>query len=353
MTQPAATVLHVVECYGGGVASALDQYVRATPGLEHHLLRRLRDDFAEDGQSLAFASVTELPRSPVAARRAVRDRVRALRPDVVHAHSSFAGLYVRTALRRGTPRIVYTAHGFGFERRDVTPAHRAAFRLAERLLGLNTDHLAPCSERELELARSVAPRRPHTLLVNAVDAPAPGVRSDGVPAAPGDVPTVVGMGRLGPSKGPEFFAAVVTELRSLMGEVQATWIGDGPDEHVEPLAAAGVRLTGWVPRSEGFRVLAGATAYVNTSAWESGPMALLEAQAHGVPSLARRLPTFARCPGDYLADTPVDLAERVAKVLASADEQDRNRAAWCDCFAGHTPAGQRAALHEAYGLGLP
>ena len=33
-------VLHVVESYGAGTVSAMVQYVRATPELEHHLVRR-------------------------------------------------------------------------------------------------------------------------------------------------------------------------------------------------------------------------------------------------------------------------------------------------------------------------
>ena len=350
------TVLHVVECYGGGVASALDQYVRATPELDHHLLRRFRDDFAEDGQSASFASfasVADLPASPLAARRAVREQVGVVRPDVVHAHSSFAGLYVRTTLRRGGgrgtgPRLVYTAHGYGFERQDVSALHRRAFFAAEKLLGRNTDSYAACSERELDLSRAVAPRRLGVLLVNTADT----VVSAPSPSASAGL-HVVGMGRLGASKDPQFFADVVTELRSLVGPVRATWIGDGPEEYVALLTAAEVGLTGWVPRSEGLRALAGASAYVNTSAWESGPMALLEAEAHGVPILARRLPTFARCPADYLADTPRDLAERVAKTLGSEAERRRNLTAWSRYFAPNTPAGQRAALYEAYGLGAP
>lgn len=346
MSTPRATVLHVVECYGGGVASALDQYVRATPELSHHLLRKLREDFAEDGQSAVFDSVAELPARPLAARRAVRARVAELGPDVVHAHSSFAGLYTRTALRRGRPRLVYTAHGYGFERRDVAELHRRAFRLAERLLGVNTDAYAACSERELELSNGVAPRRPAFLLPNAAD----------LVVAPAELPDparphVVGIGRLGASKDPALFAAVVGELRRLVGPVRATWVGDGPEQYVAPLVAADVTVTGWLPRSEGLAVLAGASAYVNTSAWESGPMALLEASAHHVPIVARRLPTFARCPADYLADTAFDLADRVAKVLVAADERERNLAAWAQYFAPNTPAGQRATLHEAYGLG--
>ena len=339
-------VLHVVECYGGGVASALDQYVRATPGLEHHLLRRLRDDFAEDGQHDRFATVAELPRGPLTARRAVRAHVRALAPEVVHAHSSFAGLFVRTTLLRRRPRVVYTAHGYGFERQDVGPLVRRGFELAERLLALTTDAYAACSAREVDLTRRVAPRRPVVLLPNAADLVVePRRRPDP------SVPCLVGMGRLGASKDPALFAAVVEEVRRLSGPVDAVWVGDGPEEWVAPLRAAAVEVTGWLPRREGLAVLAGATAYVSTSAWESGPMALLEAEAHGVPILARRLPAFAHCPGDYLADSALELAEKVAKVLGSADEQARNRAAWGATFAGHDAAGQRAALHAAYALG--
>lgn len=349
-SRPAPRVLHVVECYGGGVASALDQYVRATPELSHHLIRRLREDFAEDGQSAAFDSVAELGPGLLAARRSVRARVRELAPAVVHAHSSFGGLFARTTLLRRRPRIVYTAHGYGFERRDVPGVMRAGYFAAERLLGLNTDAYASCSERERGLSRRVAPRRAHVLLVNAVEVAGAGPATRPAASAADTAPSLVGMGRLGASKDPALFVEVVDRVRGILGPVTATWIGDGPHEYVDELVTHDIEVTGWLPRSEAFDRLAAASAYVNTSAWESGPMALLEAEALGVPILARRLPTFAACPPDYLADSASELADRVVRTLSAPGERDRNLAAWSRYFEPNTVVGQKAALFEAYAL---
>lgn len=344
-----STVLHVIECYGGGVANAVDQYVRSTPELSHHLMRRFRDDFSEDGQSELFDSVTELPVGAAAARRAVVARVRELDPDVVHAHSSFAGFFVRTALLRGgdspgrRPRITYTAHGFAFERRDVSALVRFGYLAIERLLAINTDAFAPCSERELALARQVAPRRPLALLPNAVDL-------EGLqPRAP-RTNSVVGVGRLGASKGPAFFADVVEELRRTHGPVEATWVGGGPEHYERMLRRAGVEVTGWLPRRRACARLGEATVYVNTSAWESGPLALLEAAALGVPIAARALPTFAHCPSEYVGDTAVELAAAVSGLLSSAVRREANVMAWRDCFAANSVESQREALLRVYGV---
>ena len=93
-------VLHVAESFGGGVATALAQYASATPELEHHLLRTVRQgDYIDGGELKVFSTVNELPRNPLAARTAIREAVGSLTPSVVHAHSSFGGAYVRTSIR--------------------------------------------------------------------------------------------------------------------------------------------------------------------------------------------------------------------------------------------------------------
>ena len=69
------------------------------PDLEHHLVRRLRDDddHADDGELAAFASVHEMAPGVAPAIRSVRRAVKAVRPDVVHGHSSFGGAFARLA----------------------------------------------------------------------------------------------------------------------------------------------------------------------------------------------------------------------------------------------------------------
>ena len=50
------------------------------------------------------------------AARELEGVIAAVRPDVVHAHSSFAGAAARIAAHRARVPCVYTVHGFGFKR---------------------------------------------------------------------------------------------------------------------------------------------------------------------------------------------------------------------------------------------
>ena len=270
-------VLHVVESYGAGTASAVLQYVRATPDLEHHLVRRLRhdSDHADDGELAEFASVTEMAAGTPAAVRSVRAAVAAVRPDVVHGHSSFGGAFARTAVRRGrrAPLLVHTPHCYATERQDLGRLTRAAYAAAERLLALNTDVVAGCSPRETDLARRVAPRARHVFVPNVTDVNVP-------PDAPAtsDLPVVTGMGRLTEQRDPLAFVELVRVLRQLGGRpVTARWIGDGRPELAAELEASGVEVTGWLPRSTALTLLGESAAYVHTARWDGAPMTMIEA----------------------------------------------------------------------------
>ena len=93
-------VLHVVEAFGGGVAAAVRDYARATPECEHHLLCHLRPEAVNleaqwDGD---FTSVRTLPGGHLANIKATRWAIREVKPDVIHSHSSYAGVYARLAV---------------------------------------------------------------------------------------------------------------------------------------------------------------------------------------------------------------------------------------------------------------
>lgn len=341
-------VLHVVEAYGAGTASAMHQYVTATPELEHHLIRRHREgEHVDDGETADLASVRELPDGVVGAVRAVRTAVRHLRPDAVHAHSSFAGAFARLALSTGRrPLVVYTPHCYVTEREDLGRVPRAAFGLAERLLAPYTDVVAACSPREAHLAGRLTPRASRVWVPNTTD-----VRPSA--ARPGAGATyVAGMGRLAPQRDPGFFIETVSRLRAqALADVRAVWIGGGDADRTAALEHAGVEVTGWLPRSEALRVLEESSVYLHTAAWDGAPMTIVEAWALGVPVVARRTLALEDCPADTLGATPHQVAEAAAAVLAGEPALKANRAAWDDYFAEHTVERQRDALLAAYGHG--
>lgn len=334
-------VLHVVESWGAGVRAATIRYAAATPEYEHHVLRGTgRSEFASDGEEV-FASVRVLPPGPRAARRAVRTAARELRPAIVHAHSSYAGVFVRTALRSSRrQRIVYSPHAFAFERRDLPQLLRLAARGVELLLARNTDTIAACSRAELATASRLRARAVYVPNVAAPGGAVPEASTDGV----------VAVGRIGAQKDPAFFSDVVELLRARRPALPATWVGDGDDADARAgLERRGIRVTGWLSSAGARFTTAGAAAYVHTARWEGFPIAILEAVALGVPVVARTVPTLEGAVATPGLTTPAQVAAAVDELLAGGPvARERNLAAWRELLAGNTAQAQAEALRGLY-----
>jgi len=338
-------VLHVVESWGAGVRSAVLQFVAATPELEHHLLRGVRRaEFASEDEQ-RFASVGVLPRGWIAARRAITRGVRDVRPDAVHAHSSFAGVFVRTTLRRSSTRqIVYSPHCFGFERRDVAPPVRLAIRLIERLLARNTDTIAACSPHEARTASRLRARRV-VYVPNVATIPALAMLEHRDPNR------VVAVGRIGAQKDPDFFRAAVMHLRrGGHPGLDARWIGDGDDRIARlRLERAGIPTTGWLSTFEAHKALGQAGVYLHTARWEGFPVSILEAIELGIPVIAREVPTMAGAIATPGITTPEQMAAATDELLHGGETaRHANLAAWQRRLAENAPERQARALAAAY-----
>ncbi|WP_372736445.1 glycosyltransferase [Nocardioides sp.] len=346
-------VLHVVESYGAGTASAVGQYVLATPDLEHHLIRRLRDDddHADDGELARFASVTEMNPGVLSAVRSVRSCVKSLQPDVVHAHSSFGGAFARLAVRKRATRgrgalLVHTPHCYATERQDLGGPARRGYALAERLLGLNTDVVAACSGREAHLGARFAPRARHVVVPNVTEV-TPGSQSRQPQQGP---PVITAMGRLTAQRDPGVFRDLVGLLATRVEQpVRARWIGGGDPALVDALTRVGIEVTGWLPRSTALDLLSTSALYVHTARWDGAPMTMIEAHALGLPQVALLSPAIADAPAECLGADAEALADRVADLVADETRAKTNLTLWDGYFADCTPARQRVALQEAYG----
>lgn len=344
----AFAVVHVTESFASGTAAAIRDYARNYPSAAHHLVYARRAEASVSPAEFAgFADVAELPDGHVARLRFLRRYVGDLTgPAVIHAHSSKGGVYARVALRRSARRpIMYSPHCYAFERRDVGTPVRTMFRAAEWALSLNTTGYGVCSPREAALSRWPV-TRPRVVTVPNVAGPA-------TPASTGDpAPTagllVVGNGRLGPQKDPEFFADAVAHARATHPDLRARWIGDGDTGYVRYLAERGVEVTGWLPRSQALAELARADVYLHTAGWEGLPISILEANAAGLPVVARTRPYLDGLQLPLTVGAPCDLAG-----VLSALGTPRGRAAARDAtrvaFADNCDGSQQVALKELYG----
>ncbi len=157
-------------------------------------------------------------------------------------------------------------------------------------------------------------------------------------ALPADVPrephTLLFLGRLEEAKGVFVLIQALARLGGVRPQLRAIIAGEGDLAGVRAAAAAAgvagrVELPGWVAGEAKARLLARAGVFVLPSRFEGVPMALLEAQAAGLPVVATRvggIPQVVVEGYSGMLAEPDDVASLVAAlkpVLADAAEARR------------------------------
>jgi len=240
------------------------------------------------------------PVAPVSDLHALRDLrgvMRSFRPDVVHTHSSKAGILGRFAARRERVQsVVHTVHGFGFTPLQPAPM-RFVFRAVEKLLARWTDHFITVSEsdrrRGVELGLFPAERA--TVIRAGIDLAAFRAASGGAGVRralgiPMTAPVVTQVGNFKPQKAPLDFVRVAKSVAARCPEAWFVMVGDGPlraaAEQLARSSGVSARMVfcGWwddVPA-----LLDATTVSVLTSVHEGLPCSVVEALAAGVPVVA-------------------------------------------------------------------
>ncbi len=220
------------------------------------------------------------------------------RPDVVHTHSSKAGILGRLAAGiTGAPVVIHSYHGFGFHGRQPDFVRKLYVSL-ERICARLSDALIFVSKANWSQAESLGIGSPgRYVLIRS------GVRLADFPARLADrwreksslglgrhKPLVVSIANLKPQKNPLDFIEMAARVLKEKPDAEFVFVGDGPlRPAVEGrILALGighrVKLLGW--RRDAARILALADVFVLTSLWEGLPRSLVEALKSGVPAVA-------------------------------------------------------------------
>jgi glycosyltransferase involved in cell wall biosynthesis len=339
-------IIHVTESFGGGVASAIQDFARNAPQHEHHLVYAERKKSPVDAESLSiFESAKKLPAGHLARVLWLARSFRGRRDVVVHAHSSLAGLYVRLAMNARKNDVIYSPHCYGFERSSRSRLERWAVYAVEKVLGRNTSAYACCSPREVVLSRKLRPSTPAWMIPNIAPADLQHHRQ-GLAEAD-HISTLYGAGRLSAQKDPHFFVEAVGAARASGLLLDAVWVGGGDPVEEAALRAAGIHVTGWLPRHESIRLLASADVYVHSAAWEGFPVALLEAAALGVPIVARSIPAFDGVGLPLKISRPSDLVPMLHRLQPLATREAVVAAARY-ALRDYNPRNQAMALKRLY-----
>ncbi|MBW7904502.1 MAG: glycosyltransferase family 4 protein [Phycisphaerae bacterium] len=225
-----------------------------------------------------------------------------LRPDVVHTHSSKAGILGRFAAHRArVPLVVHTIHGMSFNRTQPGPV-QMLYALLEWAAARRTHAIITVADalREQSVAARIAPRDKFETIYSGMPVeqftPTRYDR-DGTRAAwniaPRDDVVVVGtVARLFRRKGYEQLLPIMSRAAGLDPRLRFVWVGDGAQraEYEQELSRRGLRertfLTGLVAPDEIPRILAGFDILAHTSQWEGLPRAVVQALLMQTPAVA-------------------------------------------------------------------
>lgn len=251
-----------------------------------------------------------------------------LRPDLVAAHSSKAGILSRLAGRSLGLPVVFTAHGWAFT--PGIPAFKAAvYRQIERSVGPLASRIITVSEfdRRLAIEARIAPADRIVAVHNGM----PDIPTQ-LKADPDRSPVrLVMVARFEPQKDHPTLLRALAQLQAEPWELDL--IGEGPlMGQAKALAnelgiASRVRFMGQTMGVA--EILAGAQVFLLVSNWEGFPLSILEAMRAGLPVVASSVGGIAESVRDgetgYLVprgDVGV-LRDRIGRLLMDSELRTR------------------------------
>lgn len=232
--------------------------------------------------------------------------IKGLRPDVVHLHSSKAGVAGRLALRGKVPTI-FQPHAWSFFAVDGV---RRPITVGWERFGARWAHAIVCvSDDERRQGEAAGVRGKWRVVISGVDTdvftPAP--REEGPP-------TAVCLGRIAVAQKGQDVLLAAWRLVDVPG-AQLVFVGDGPDRAaLEAEAPASVRFVGhqddvvrWYQQSD---------VVVQPSRYEGLSLTVLEALSCGKPVVAGDAVGMREVIGDAGAVVPVGDAAALAAAVA-------------------------------------
>ena len=283
-------VLHVAETAKGGVGTYLDELmpfqieklgsanVMALVPSEH----RAQLPSVSDDRLLLFRRRDRSLASLLDLYRQLRTALREFRPEIVHLHSTFAGVVGRLGIG-GTRRakVIYTPHGWPFEMWPRGMKKRVA-AVAERLLAKRGGRIVAVSdaERRQGLAVGIPPDKIDVVL-SGISAQRP---CTAAAEWHDERLKVLFVGRLDRQKGIDTLARIVSRHPA---DIALRVVGDSVvSKSTEIGTTANVQHLGWLERTAVDAQLEACDVLAMPSRWEALGIAALEAARVGKPTIA-------------------------------------------------------------------
>ncbi|MGG0319932.1 glycosyltransferase family 1 protein [Priestia megaterium] len=294
-------LVYVCECLGGGVRKHLVDLLNHLDKQKYeiHVIyseNRMDAVFAQSITRLnkvSFHIVPQMEREINIAKDFVSFKkivklFKKIGPDVVHCHSSKAGVLGRVASRYcGIDTVYYTPHGYIIQNPKISNKKRRLFSLIEKVLAkqftTKVIHVSK-GEEEVALKNNILNKEKSLVIYNGMDIPQ--TKENKI----NENFNIITVARMDEQKNPWEAIKIIEALVKKYPEIKYTYVGDG--EYYQEISDyikdngldRNIKLQGFMDNP--INLLEKADLFLLTSLYEGLPYALIESLACGVPLLA-------------------------------------------------------------------
>ncbi len=258
------------------------------------------EEIKEIGKTVELIKCNEMQRSlgrhDFAAYKKIKQLLRDIQPDIVHCHSSKAGVVGRLAAKKyNVPLILYTPNAYAFQSPECSAMKKWLYIWAERYLSRNACSMTiNVSKGEMNKALKYKVDRPEkfTLIYNGIpqmDIPDRNALRSKLELKQ-DIQYVGFTGRCAKQKDPMTFLKIAKQVISMRDDVEFLYIGDGDLENSmkewieQNQLSEKIHMLGF--RNDSAEIVGALDIYLSTALYEGLPYSMIEAMRAGVPIIA-------------------------------------------------------------------
>ncbi|MFJ2045765.1 glycosyltransferase [Paenibacillus taichungensis] len=283
-------ILHIGEYVVGGMATYINEVVGYQQQyFDVYLLMSEHNSathFELDPSHILYYKYKRHPKYFLSAMRQIHKVIEEVQPDIIHIHSSFAGLLARGLffVRPKKAIVFYCSHGWAFLM-DTKPIYKKGYFLIEKLMEFKTDVIVNISRYELEQSLHLGLSASKSKLVyNGVrERNASNMIQFSEPSEETNIIKLLFVGRYDRQKGLDIVLNLFKENPEMKQHIHLYIIGDNVlEENVWEFPENVIRL-GWVNNAEIDRYYQQCDAVIMPSRWEGFGLVAIEAMKNHKP----------------------------------------------------------------------
>lgn len=295
-------IIYITQCYGGvgtyirQVISELD-YSRFS--LE--IIGPYDESFASHCKEYnVFFHAVEMSRGisiwkDLKAYRKIKQIMKNVSPDIIHLHSSKAGILGRLAFRNSKKRVIFTPHAISYM--SFSGLKRAVFFLCEVFTKKYTDLVLTCSHTEVMRLQFEVGMKPEKMHVIHNSIPIPDSLKSKRSFGKDDDIHLGSIMRLTTQKNPLIYIETAKILVDKYPKIHFSILGAGMTDDLKPLILNKLEeynltdkfeIISWGERSKSIDYLDSLDLFILPSLFEALPLAALEAMSRRVPCVVSK-----------------------------------------------------------------